>query len=77
VNAYLQGSVRQLIERGRQLCGKIPRNLPRDYDTLARTCRDRLTGVLEQLRSLLEDPIFQGAEYQPEQGDCATMGNMA
>ncbi len=66
MNEYLEGSVRQLIERGRQLTATIPRNLPRDYDTLARTCREKLIQLNEQLRSLLDDPRFSYLKHQPE-----------
>lgn len=66
MNDYFTAAVGQLIERARHLRAKVPRDLPRDYDTLAQTCRERLNELLEQLRSLLEDPKFLLAAYQPE-----------
>ena len=66
MNEYFAGSVAQLIERGRLLRAKVPRDLPRDYDTLAQACRLKLNGLLDLLRSLLEEPIYRQADYQPE-----------
>jgi hypothetical protein len=66
LNDYFTGSVGQLIERARLLRAKVPRDLPRDYDTLAQACRERLKNLLERLRSLLEDPRFLQPHYQPE-----------
>jgi hypothetical protein len=66
LNDYFTAAIGQLIERARVLRTKIPRDLPRDYDTLAQTCQERLKGYLERLRSLLEDPMFQLSAYQPE-----------
>ena len=53
MNEYFAGSVAQLIERGRLLRAKVPRDLPRDYDTLAQTCKLKLNGLLDLLRSLV------------------------
>lgn len=66
MNDYFTASVGQLVERARLLRAKVPRNLPRDYDTLALTCRDRLNEILGQLRSLVDDPRFSLPAYQPE-----------
>jgi hypothetical protein len=66
LNDYFTGSVSQLIERGRLLVAKIPRNLPRDYATLAQACRAKLNDLLGQLRSLLEEPMYREARYRPE-----------
>lgn len=66
MNDYFVGSVGQLIERARLLRAKVPRDLPRDYDTLAQACRERLKTLLERLRSLLDDPKFSLPHYQPE-----------
>jgi hypothetical protein len=66
LNDYFTGSVGQLIERARLLRAKVPRDLPRDYDTLAQACRDRLNDLLDRLRSLVEDPRFALPAYQPE-----------
>lgn len=66
MNDYFTGSVGQLIERARLLRAKVPRDLPRDYDTLAQSCRDRLNEILGRLRSLVEDPRFLLPTYHPE-----------
>ncbi len=66
MNDYFTGSVGQLIERARLLRARVPRNLPRDYDTLAQTCRERLKLLLEQFRYLLEDPKFLVPRFHPE-----------
>lgn len=66
MNIYFSGSVSQLIERARLLRAKVPRDLPRDYDTLAQCCREKLNELLVQLRSLLERPMYREDRYQPE-----------
>ena len=66
MNSYFTAAVGQLIERARVLRAKIPRDLPRDYDTLAQTCQERLKELLQRLRSLLDDPKFLLTHYQPE-----------
>ncbi|MBS1884493.1 MAG: hypothetical protein JSS97_16225 [Actinobacteria bacterium] len=66
MNEYFAGSVAQLIERGRLLRAKVPRDLPRDYDTLAQACKLKLNGLLDLLRSVLEEPIYRQTDYQPE-----------
>lgn len=66
MNDYFTATIGQLIERARILRTKIPRDLPRDYDTLAQTCQERLKEYLERLRSLLDDPMFLLPRYQPE-----------
>ena len=66
LNDYFTGSVSQLIERARLLRAKVPRDLPRDYDTLAQACREKLNDLLVQLRSLLEEPMYREDRYQPE-----------
>jgi len=66
LNDYFNGSIMQLIERARLLRAKVPRALPRDYDTLAQSCRDQLNTLLVQLRSLLEEPMYREKRYQSE-----------
>ena len=66
MNDYFAGSVSQLIERARLLRTKVPRNLPRDYDTLAQACRDQINDLLALLRSLLENTMYREERYQPE-----------
>jgi hypothetical protein len=53
---YFQGTLPQLIERGRLLKGKIPRNLPRDYDALIRTSEIELQDIIGRLRTLQNLP---------------------
>lgn len=66
MNDYFTGSALQLVERARLLRTKIPRNLPRNYDTLAQKCGERLKEIIGQLRSLVEEPLFQHVKYRPE-----------
>ncbi len=66
MNDYFTGSISQLIERARLLRAKVPRDLPRDYDTLTQACRDQLNALLVQLRSLLEEPMYREERFQPE-----------
>ena len=49
---YFQGTLPQLVQRGRLLKGKIPRDLPRDYDGLIRACDLELDGIIGSLREL-------------------------
>jgi hypothetical protein len=56
VNDYLDGSVHQLVRRGKLLLSKIPRNLPREFHLLEQRCRDRIQRVLDELR---ENPGVQ------------------
>jgi hypothetical protein len=55
LNAYFAGSVGQLVQRGRLLIGKIPRDLPRDYDLLAQVCTRKLKDLLQRLRGLTDN----------------------
>jgi hypothetical protein len=66
MDEYLQGAVAQLIERGRVLTAKIPRNLPRDYDTLAQTARQKINDQLDSLKQLSESPIFKKPSHRRE-----------
>lgn len=52
LDEYFQGIVPQLIERGRLLKGKIPSDLPRDYEGLIRACDFELDGIINRLREL-------------------------
>lgn len=65
IDAYIVGVTTQLERRVRELKLQIPRELPRDYDTLAQKCRDRLSAVTTQLKSL-RNPEFARPENQPE-----------
>jgi len=66
MDAYVGGCVNQLESRIRELRARIPRRLPRDYDTLAKECRSRLDTSLATLRLLRSDPAYQLPANQPE-----------
>src|SRR5579863_5475678 len=66
MDEYLKGAAAQLIERGRVLTAKIPRDLPRDCDTLAQTCRKKINAQLGHLKQLSEYPLFRQHAYQAE-----------
>jgi hypothetical protein len=53
---YFQGTLPQLVERGRLLKTKIPRTLPRDYGALIRTCEIELEQIIGRLRGLQKIP---------------------
>lgn len=63
---YLKGAAAQLIERGRVLTAKIPRDLPRDYDTLAQTSRQKINAQLDHLKELSESSLFTQPSYRAE-----------
>jgi hypothetical protein len=63
---YLAGSIAQLVERGRAMIGQIPRDLPRNYDTLAERSRRQINDAIGDLRFLLDDPVFANERFQPE-----------
>jgi hypothetical protein len=70
LDAYLTGSVGQLMERARHLQASIsqqlavPKNLPPEFHTLAQTCRNEVNNLVLDFRSLLSDPRFQRADLQ-------------
>ncbi|MCZ7632997.1 MAG: hypothetical protein M5U20_05890 [Phycisphaerales bacterium] len=66
MDVYVTGCINQLESRIRELRARIPRRLPRDYDTLAKECRSRLDASLATLRSLRGDPDYQVPANQPE-----------
>jgi len=66
MHEYLRGAVAQLIERGRVLTAKIPRDLPRDYDALAQTVRHKITVQLTNLKQLSESPVFKNPSHGRE-----------
>ena len=66
MDEYFRGAIPQLVERARVLSSRIPRDLPRDYDTLAHLCRSRINMQIEHLRELLNDPLFAAPAYYPE-----------
>ena len=66
LDPYLTGCIGQLEERIRELRLLIPRNLPRDYDALAQTCRQRLDSVLAVFRSIRDEPTYRIPVNQPE-----------
>ncbi len=63
---YLAGSIGQLVERSRAMIGQIPRDLPRNYDTLAERSRGQINAAIDDLRWLLDDPVFTDERFQPE-----------
>ena len=63
---YLAGSIGQLVERARAMIGQIPRDLPRNYDTLAERSRRQINDAINDLRFLLDDPVFTDDRFQPE-----------
>lgn len=66
MNDYFDGSVAQLLERTRQLCDLIPRNLGRDVSALEVTSRDRLEEVGSGLRVLRDHVEMRRPDNQRE-----------
>lgn len=66
MNAYFDGAVNQLLERGQCLLLMIPTGLPREFHLLEQTCRDRLTNTLDELQQLITEKIWRITENQPE-----------
>ncbi len=66
MNEYFDASVAQFLERTRQLCDLIPRNLGHDVAALEVVCRDRLDQVGKRLRALRDAPEMRRPENQPE-----------
>jgi len=70
LDAYLVGSVGQLMERARHLQASISRqlavvkNLPPEFHALAQTCRNEVNNLVVDLGSLLSDPRFQSPDLQ-------------
>ena len=52
LDEFLAGLIPQMIERGRVLTESIPRNLPRDYDALRTTCKQRIDTSILKLGTL-------------------------
>lgn len=63
---YIVGAVGQLEERIRQLRLSIPRNLPRDYDSLALRCRDELDVLLQALTCVRDDEVLRRPEFMTQ-----------
>jgi hypothetical protein len=61
---YLIASVGQLLERSRNLQGAISKPFPREFHTLAQTCRQSVNIVIRGLEALLKDARYRarGAE---------------
>lgn len=66
MDEYFRGAIPQLVERARVLSSRIPRDLPRDYDTLAHLCRSKINSQIDNLRGLLAEPLFANPVYYPE-----------
>jgi hypothetical protein len=65
LDTYILGVTIQLEKRIRELLLRIPRNLPRDYDTLAQKCREQLNSLICQFRRLRTEPEYRKLETQP------------
>ena len=63
---YFSGAVPQLIARAEELELKIRSDLPVDYYRLADLCRENLSGIREQLHTLLCNPTLQAPRVQGE-----------
>jgi hypothetical protein len=57
LDEYFQGTLPQLIERGRLLKTKIPRMLPRDYERLIEKCHTEIDDIIGRLRELQNVPV--------------------
>lgn len=66
MNDYFQGSVTQLIERGRHLLSIIPKGLPREFHLLEQTCRKRVGEEIDKLQALLDNSQMRLPALQPE-----------
>ncbi len=66
MNDYFQGAVKQHIERGRGLIGRIPTDLPVEFHALESTCKQESARILRELESVLGDPTMLRQENQPE-----------
>lgn len=64
LDEYFDGTLPQLVARGRLLKGKIPRDLPRDYDGLIQACDLELDGIIAKLRELQEPAGAGGVALQ-------------
>jgi hypothetical protein len=56
LDAYLAGSVGQLLERARHLQGLISKQFAVEFHTLAQTCRNRVNVLIAELQDLLANP---------------------
>jgi hypothetical protein len=63
LDEYIRGVTSQLERRVRELRMRIHRQLPRDYDALAQKCREKLDGVLVDLRSVRDE--YADVDSQP------------
>jgi hypothetical protein len=57
IEAYLSGSIRQSIERIRQLRGIVQSRLPREYDGLRQICLGKLEQMLGEFNTLAAERI--------------------
>jgi hypothetical protein len=64
LDAYLAGSVGQLLERARHLQGVISKQFPAEFRTLAQTCRNRVNLLIAELQALLTDPRLKKKALQ-------------
>lgn len=68
MNDYFEASIRQHLQRGEHLVGRIPKpiQLPPEFHRLLQTCNRELETVLSELEALLREPKMLLPEYQPE-----------
>lgn len=66
ISRYFDGSIAQLIERAKLMTAKIPRDLPRAYDTLAQTCRNLINSHVADLRRLNDVTLYGSEANQSE-----------
>jgi hypothetical protein len=64
LDAYLQASIGQLLERARGLQMSIARPKAREFHALWQLCRDQLNTVILGLEALLKDPRYKAAPAQ-------------
>ncbi len=65
MNSYLDGAIRQQLERGRSLFNKIPKHKPREVQLLESACTEQLSAALDQLQALRDQPEMALPENQP------------
>lgn len=66
MEAYFQGTIRQLQQRAQLLVAKIPRDLPREFHLLIQTCRREIDALVSQLNGLARDPAMRCPQLYPE-----------
>jgi hypothetical protein len=57
IEEYLAGSVRQSLERVRQLRGIVQASYPREYDGLRQNCLNKLDQAVIELNALISERV--------------------